>query len=227
MNDKLLPAVFHCFRHHVLVHRVNFFAAVGLAAVKVNAEMAVKIVAADCLRSVGHTVHGSCVNMPVVFDQYSTAFPAPVTIYGFHDFCIRGACRLCVNMIGAAPPLDGKDFPGLDILDLESGAFRNLLAPAVKPVQALRRSASSAVSRIGCGCFFCTGGIKFGQRLAVDLSVGCQAVALLEFFNCCLGAVAVISVTGSAVVSQLFQPLLYFFDRTSRITRSACSVRAS
>ena len=87
-------------------------------------------------------------------------------------------------MIGTAPPFDCEHFPCPDILNFERCAFRNLFTAAVKPVEPFRGSASSV--RIGRIRLFRVRGIQFGKRLAVDFSIGCQAVSFLKILYGCL-----------------------------------------
>ena len=191
---------------------------------EVDAEVAVEIVVGDTGRAVGHTVHGSCVNMPVVFDQYSPAFPAPVAVDLLHDRRVIAGGRLRVDMVSAAPPFNGEDLAGFNILYLESGALGNLAAAAVKPVQPLRsRTAAAAVGSIG---LFGPGGIQLRQGFAVDLAVGRQAVAFLEGFHRGLGTVAVVPVHAAGVIAELFQPFLNLFDGFTAVSRGAGTVGA-
>ena len=120
------------------MHGIHLFGAMSLALVEVDAEMAVKIVVVDCSGAVGHAVHGRGVHMAIVFDQHGPAFPAPVAIDALHDLRVGSGLGFRVDMVGAAPPLHGKDLARLNILDLEGRAFGNLAAAAVEPVQTFR-----------------------------------------------------------------------------------------
>ena len=120
-----------------------------------NTEMPVEVVAADCLGTVRHTVHGGRVDMAVILHENGPAFPAPVAVNGLHHSRIRCAGRFRVNMVGSTPPFDSEYFSCPDILDLERRAFRNFIAAAFKPVEPFRGAVSSV--RIGRSRFLRVG----------------------------------------------------------------------
>ena len=128
-------------------------------------------------------------------------------------------------MVGAAPPLAGEHLAGLDILYLEGGAFRNLLASAVEPVQLLGLPCClRSGGAVRFGGFLRVFGIQFRQGFRPDLSVIVQAVPFLKALNGALGSFAIVSVNASCVIAKTFQFLLYLFYSTACVARSASPV---
>ena len=197
----------------------------GLAAVEVNAEVSVEVIVLDGLCSVGHSVHGSRVHMAVILYQHSPALPAPVAVDVFHCGRVVLAVRLGVQMIGAAPPLCGEYLSGLDVLDLEGRAFRDLAAAAVKPVEPLRLQRSVRIRTGGFAvCLLRVRGVQLCQGFLSALAVVIQSIAFLEVLDGFLCTVSVITINTAGVISQLLQFLLYLFYRITRITGTAGTI---
>lgn len=190
-----------------LVSGIHFLAAMGLAARKMNAEMAVEIIVLDRLGSVGHAVHGSGIDMAVILHQDRAPTPGPASVDAFHDLRVGSGSRLAVRMVDTGPALDVENLARPDVLHLESRVMRNPVR-MLKPAQRFRSGAvvaSAAAGTSGSSAgFFRILALQLLNGFRAGLAVRRKPVPFLESLDGILCAGAVIPVH-IAEVSQVLQ----------------------
>ena len=125
---------------------IHFFGAMGHAPVEVDAEVTFKTVVRNGLCTVRHAVHGSGVNVTVVFYQDGPPFPGPVpSIQRLDDLGIAFGKRFSIQVVGTRPSLGFECFACLAVLDSKSSSLRNLVCSAMEPVQTLCSTASGRI----------------------------------------------------------------------------------
>lgn len=106
-----------------MVIRVHLLGAMGLAVLKMDAEMAVEAVG-DGGGAVGHTVHGRGVHMSVVKDKDGAPPPAPMNRRKCSSWPLYPRWCAAPRQDVAAGPADGLEgLAGLYILDGKARVF--------------------------------------------------------------------------------------------------------
>lgn len=205
MNLNALPGILQRCFDAILMGGVYLLGAMGLAAGKMDAEMAIEVIVFDGLGAMRHSIHGRGIDMAVVFYQDGSPFPAPMSVNAFHNRGIAFGGRLAVRVVGAGPAFDVENLAGLHVLYLEIGMMRNGVG-MLEPVQGFG-GVVAAPAAAGAGLLG-AGAVHFADGFAVGHTVDRQAVGLLEGLHRRLGSVAVIPVHGARVVSQAFQLFL-------------------